>query len=164
MFTATAVAWVTMIFMSQIVVVSSEKCHNGVEQAGCCGSHALLSTQEMIKKSPRDDRDAEILALRAGKQLVASDTDYQRFAADLKAIRGDYQCEVCAAPDKGTDTMMLSFGESSEEFDKAVAGEHKSLDCLNAWYGGRIEDVWEDARSVFVKFDHIFYSDLIFGA
>ena len=96
-----------------------------------------------MKKSPRDDRDAEILALRAGKQLVAADADYERFSADLKAIRGDYQCEISAALDMGADSVILKFNESSEAFKKVVDGEYKGLDCLNAWPDQtRYEIIW----------------------
>ena len=117
-----------------------------------------------MNKSPRDYRDAELLALRAGKQLVAADADYERFSADLKAIRGDYQCEISAELDKGTGSVLLKFNESSEAFKKVVAGEYKGLDCLNAWYGGRIGHVMKSLGMVTVHFDHIFDRDLIAGA
>ena len=44
-----------------------QACSDKVWQVGRCGSQTLLSTQEMMNNSPRDDREAELLALRAGK-------------------------------------------------------------------------------------------------
>ena len=60
--------------------------------------------------------------------------------------------------------MILKFDESSEAFKRVVDGEYKGLDCLNAWYGGRIGRVMKSFGMVIVHFDHIFDSDLIAGA
>ena len=119
----------------------------------------------MIKKSPREDRNAELLGLRHGDQLVATDADYRRFATDLQAIRQKHEFarEISVRQRTSTSSVVLTL-EHDEMLDKIVAGEISELNCMNSWYGGRIAHVSKSMKVVTISFNHIFNGTLIADA
>ena len=98
-------------------------------------SNNFLITRDMIRKSPRDNKDAELLALRNGNQLVASDSEYQRITADLSVIRRDHEftCNICAPPNGITSALVLKL-EPIETISIRYNGVFSGVDALNEWY------------------------------
>lgn len=130
-----------------------------------CRSQAMLSSKEMIKKSPREDRNAELLGLRHGDQLVVTDADYDRFSTDLQAIRQkyDFAREISVSQRTSTSSVVLTL-ENDKMLKKVVDGEIDELECMNSWYGGRIAHVSKSMNAVTISFDHIYNGTLISDA
>lgn len=119
----------------------------------------------MINKSPREDRNAELLGLRHGDQLVVTDADYRRFATDLQAVSQQYEFarEISVSQRTSTSSVVLTL-ENSNMLEKIVAGEIEELNCMNSWYGGRIGHVSKSMNAVTISFDHIYNGTLIADA
>ena len=127
-----------------------------------CGDHVLLSTKAQMASSPRPQADAERLALRISKRLVASDADYSRIASDLAAIRSFAKGDAGARSAwvrVGVKTLILSV--KPKAFKAMVAGDYKGLDCLNDWYGGRVVNLLTSTDMAIIEFRGLFYGPTI---
>ena len=103
-----------------------------------------------IKRSPQDDRDAEILAVRISDNLVASKGNYKRITADLKAIRRVYKRKTSAIlGDGATQGLILQHG-----YDPFW------LSCVNEVFGGRQIHV----SPTIVRFKRIYNAKLLVAA
>lgn len=106
---------------------------SGVE--GTCEGYPFGATVEEIAATPREDADAELLALLVSGQLTAPQALYERVSDDLAAIRAQ-------------DPMLVDhharspwdFGSAAVSFDEAgtmamQAGTYDGWDCPNDRYG-----------------------------
>ena len=106
-----------------------------------------------VKRSPRSDRDAEILAVRVGTSLVASQATYKRISADLKAIRRVYKYTSSAVlGDGATQALILTSGYYDPLW----------LDCVNKVYGGKVNDIGQ--IFTIVRFHRVYNSKLLVAA
>ena len=105
-----------------------------------------------IKSSPRYDKDAEILAVRVGDKLVASQANYERISSDLDAIRREYTLESSAMLDDGATQRLMV----------ASVNNNPWLGCLNEIYGGRVTYVGQTFTTV--SFDRIYNTKLLVAA
>ncbi len=127
-----------------------------------CGLVPLLSTQALLRKSPRSDLDAERLALRLSEGLVADDDAYERIRGDLAAIRSVAKGKTVAKrswPHETTQGVTLK--PKPEVLDALHAGTYRGLDCFNAWYGGRLLPTQPPIDFLFVQFDRWYFGEAI---
>jgi len=126
-------------------------------QPAHCAGIVLVGSKAQMASSPRKDQDAERLALRRTDELVAKESEYQRIAADLKAIRA-------STKDPGARGVFASFGTRALMLSMrptiiaaAAKGEYKGLDCLNAWYGGEQRNVLKSLDLVLIYFPALYH-------
>lgn len=124
----------------------------------------MLGTQAEITQSPREDEDAERLALRATDALVAPEARYQRILADLKAIRA-------AVPNPGASGVFPTFGTTAvflqltPAISQAVAaGTYRGFDCLHAWYGAKRVKPLTSVDMAIVYFKALYHPQRIMAA
>jgi hypothetical protein len=118
-----------------------------------CGSHVLMSSKEAMAQTPRPDVDAERLAVRVSKELVAAEGDYTRIKADLKAIRAFAKGDPGAKrtwPRLAVQSVTLQM--KPKAIEALRSGTYKGFDCLNAWYGGTLAPVASSIDLVFINF------------
>ena len=132
--------------------------HTPPSEAGTvCARLARTGTRDQMRLSPRDNVDAERIALRTTDALIAPEDRYQRVVADLAAIRA-------VASDPGATGTFHSFGTHSlilsvtpEIVAAITAGRYTALDCLHEWYGGRRVNVLKALDMVIVGFTPLYH-------
>jgi len=102
---------------------------------GPCEDYEGLATPEEVAATPRADAEVEVLALRAGDVLLASDDVYARVARDLAAIRADYTdvASITARMRANPSSVLVLFDDAT--IDDVEAGTYTAWDCPNALYG-----------------------------
>ncbi len=112
---------------------------------GACDDYPFQATAEQLAATPRDDEDAEIIALAASGELTAPEALYQRVSDDLAAIRADNPALVDHhARLPWSQWMPVSFDEVGTPLMQA--GTYEGWDCPNEHYGANVEpnEVLED--------------------
>jgi hypothetical protein len=117
--------------------------------APACG-HGNLAD---IQASPRPDNFAENLALLIGDGVAAEGALYERLSADLAAIRAA-QPALAGALFKNIwwDPHGLILGLNGEAHAAARAGGFDGWSCLNTWFGGSIDTVFEYTPAAVLSF------------
>lgn len=95
---------------------------------------AALATPEEIAVTPRDDEEAEGLAICLATGLVAFEEVYERLLTDLDAIRGAWpqleEVEYRASPDL-YDVWLRMELEVAEEVE---SGTYRDWDCIHSYF------------------------------
>ena len=112
---------------------------------------------DQVVLSPREDRDAERLALKLSDQLVARQSDYERVHRDLKLIRSKFprMKRIKTLGRFGASSMTLHM--KTEHLDQITAKTYRGLRCLNASFGGRFGYRFHSDHKVGVKFSAIYH-------
>jgi hypothetical protein len=126
-----------------------------------CDGIALYGDKAQMARTPRKDGDAERLALRGTDDLVASDQRYQRIASDLQALREHTKDDGIARvfPTFATDMVILQL--SDETIQAQSEGSYHGLDCLNAWYGGKVTSTLMGVKMIFISFPGLYNPQLV---
>jgi hypothetical protein len=111
--------------------------------------------------SPRSDEDAERIALRRASGLVAPQSEYERIAADLKAIRASRAYPGASGVFHSFGTKTLILWVSASVRDGIRRGRYTGLDCLNWWYGVESVEVLEGLGVVHIRFSGIYNPELL---
>lgn len=105
-----------------------------------CGS----GNRADIQASPRPDASAEHLALLLGAGVAAEQALYQRLSTELAAIRA---AEPALADARFNNIWWnphnLLVGLTPEAHAAVKAGTYHEWDCLNSWFGGTVEQVFD---------------------
>lgn len=92
-------------------------------------------TPAQIAASPREDEDAEQIALLLGGDLTAPQHLYERVRDDLAALRSAHPDELATVPVSARhDARSLLLQVSPEVAAAISAGTYHEWDCLNGWY------------------------------
>jgi len=96
-----------------------------------CSDYIGIVSKQMIGMTPRDNYDAEILAIKATNSLVAPQDVYERVARDLTAIRlNDSVSDIHCRLDYSPSSMLISFNDN-----RSINNDYTQLDCMNEYYG-----------------------------
>ncbi|MCP4655700.1 MAG: hypothetical protein GY856_09805 [bacterium] len=108
-----------------------------------CGDIPLLGTAEEISATPRENPDAELLALLMGGGLTANQAVYERVLADTDAIRALFPAvsHITSVWDVDPHSILLSVDGPTKA--AILAGTYTAWDCLNDWYGFELESVFQ---------------------
>ncbi len=100
-----------------------------------CSDYVGLVTPEEVAATPRDERDAEAIALCLTGGLIARQDVYDRVMADIDAIYAGDDSVVGMEVYHHYSGELMDFGVDDETFAQMKAGEYTAWDCANAYYG-----------------------------
>ncbi len=124
-------------------------------QTQLCFDAASLDPIAELEASPRENENAELLALRPGRGLAADSGTYSTIAADLDRIALEYPeiAEIPAHFNIQNDTLFVHFEDAATR-DLAEAGEIPDFECLNEWLDLDFARWYEFLeRTVLLEFD-----------
>ncbi|MEM7160555.1 MAG: hypothetical protein AAF799_47400 [Myxococcota bacterium] len=100
-----------------------------------CSDFMGAATPEQVAMTPRDDEEAELLAIEASEEIVAPTELYERALADLALIRADAPelSTIQARPRWRPDELRVSLDRDSDA--ALMAGTYRDWDCVNEHYG-----------------------------
>lgn len=105
-----------------------------------CDAYRYRITLEQLESTPREDRDAEIIAMLHSGEIVAPDDLYALVHADLDAVRlaePEFADHPADLPWSVLAGMYLAFDdEGRAELD---AGTYHAWDCANERYGVEVD-------------------------
>jgi hypothetical protein len=118
----------------------------GAVSMGCADPGGFGSPVEFAA-TPREDPRMEALAIELDETFIATQSSYDRLVEDVYAIR-------CEHPEVEhidyfwwvPDRLSLSLDDATHQLVKD--GEYDAWDCLNAWYGFRVDLVGNNAAFV----------------
>ncbi len=122
------------------------------EPVGPCGAYEGVLTPEQTASTPRNDEEAELLAIEASGEAIAPDALYSRIAADLALLRGVDPgiATITHAPSQWATNMDLF--PDPETIAAMVAGTYTDWDCPNELYGAVEISASKTASNVIVTF------------
>jgi hypothetical protein len=130
--------------------------------AGPCDGFVGLATPAETALTPRDDDDAEILALRTtDDRIVAPEAVYQRVERDLRAIRQGYPDVDLITPFPRAAASSFSMSFDDDTLADVVAGTYTGWDCPNELYGFIGSDPPSLSGTVRVRFEGRFEPSLL---
>lgn len=99
-----------------------------------CTGYTGLATRRELAASPRENTDAELLALEGSGALVAPTAVYERVVRDLATIRRVWPevSDIRVAPLAAPGSLLLAFDDVG--FAMVTAGTYHGWDCANAYY------------------------------
>ena len=111
----------------------------------------------LVHQSPREDYDAEELALEISDTIVAKQTDYDRILRDIQMIRakGGKVRSIHVIKDFGTKSINLRM--KSEYLDAIEAGEYRGLTCINKQLGGDFGERFQTDNQIKVVFSSLMH-------
>jgi hypothetical protein len=130
-----------------------------------CEDFVGLSTAEQLAKTPRENANAERLALRLSEELVAPDMEYERIATDLAFIRAftDEVDHIHAFPNFGVSGLVAAFSETV--IDAIDDGSYTAWDCQHEWYGLKSYEVHKlFTYNVNIAFEGIYHPERLVEA
>ena len=128
----------------------------------CCACGDVgLGTQEDLAATPRDDVEAEMLALAVSSGLTARQQAYERAIVDLAKIRVEAPeiSDVRYRPAHDGKMVLLSANELT--IAAIRDGSYDAWQCLNEHYGLVAIEVLEFYPGVFVELEGIYETSLI---
>ncbi|MCH9684200.1 MAG: hypothetical protein K0V04_22395 [Deltaproteobacteria bacterium] len=126
-----------------------------------CSDFVGQATPEQVAMTPREDEEAEQLALEASGEVVAPQDIYARTVADLQTIRDDAPTltKVHARPNWALDALWVALTPSA--LDALNMGTYQGWDCPNALYGVQSVDPEVLADTSEIRYPGRFNPELI---
>lgn len=129
-----------------------------------CAALELPGEPDDLASTPREDRDAEILALELDpSRIVAREVDYGIVAEDLAAIRAlaPEVAEIHIACRGMLGFSLWWWSGASTVINEIYNGTFRAWDCHNAHYGVDAGDITRiDGIAFAVQFDEVYSSEV----
>ncbi len=118
-----------------------------------CSDYVGQVSPEQVAMSPRDDEEAEVLAIEASGEAMAPPALYERVVADLAIIRKDAAelADVLASPSWNLSELLVSLDDAATV--AVERGTYQGWDCPNALYGVTEVEPWGLDGTYHVRFD-----------
>lgn len=100
-----------------------------------CTDYMGTATPEQVAMTPRENAEAELLAIEASEEIVAPTALYERAVSDLELIRAD-DPELNAVEARArwaVDELLVTLDEDSDA--ALMKGTYEDWDCVNEYYG-----------------------------
>jgi hypothetical protein len=106
----------------------------GTSSGGPCDDYEGLAPPDVIALTPRENTEAEQLAIEGSGELVAPEAVYERVVDDLASIRQDFPevASISAMPSWHMSSFILSLDEEAQAL--YAADDYHEWDCPNELY------------------------------
>lgn len=127
------------------------------EGCGVVTSPCGQGTSAQIAATPRPNPEAETLALLLGPGVTADPAIYSRLDDDLTRIRTLYPSlnDVGFALIWDPSTLFVEL--TPEAYAAAKAGTFHEWDCLNGWYRGEVDHIYDFSPTALLQFEGLFH-------
>ncbi len=153
-------AWI----VRTLVALAMAGCAEEGDAPGACDDGALPGELDDLARTPREDRDAEHLALSLDPSaVVAAEEDYELVRDDLAAIRraAPRLMDVGVGCGHPNAIEVWAFGPEQAVLGPAMDGTYTPFACLNERFGFAGGELVDGAHGIAFALDGVYSSAIV---